>query len=145
PIFGQNLFESVPSTFAPLDRVQVTPDYLVGPGDELMIRAWGQINVDYRYVVDRAGAVYVPKVGVVNVAGVRYEALHDFVAGEIGKVFKNFQLSVTLGNLRSIQVYVFGQVKRPGLYTISALSSLVDALFASGGPSKRGSMRRIQV
>src|SRR5215468_9264480 len=57
PIFGHNLFENVPSTFAPLDRVQVTPDYLIGPGDELVIRAWGQINVDYRYVVDRAGTL----------------------------------------------------------------------------------------
>src|SRR5262249_31388728 len=56
-IFGQNLFENVPSTFAPLDRVQVTPDYIIGPGDELIIRAWGQINVDFRAVVDRAGTI----------------------------------------------------------------------------------------
>src|SRR5262245_23835613 len=144
-IFGQNLFENVPSTFAPLDRVQVTPDYIVGPGDELIIRAWGQINVDFRAVVDRAGTIYVPKVGVVNVAGIKFEDLHDYLNTEIGRVFKNFQLNVTLGSLRSIQVYVVGQAKRPGLYTISSLSSLVDALFASGGPSKRGSMRRIQV
>src|SRR5215471_2963661 len=77
PIFGQNMFDSVPSTFAPLDRVQVTPDYLLGPGDELVIRTWGQINVDWRAVVDRTGAIYIPKVGVFNVAGVRYEDLHD--------------------------------------------------------------------
>jgi len=145
PIFGQNLFEAVPSTFAPLDRVQVTPDYIVGTGDELMVRAWGQINVDYHAVVDRGGAIYIPKVGVFNVAGVKYDDLHDYLSAEIGRVFKNFELSVTLGRLRSIQVYVVGQVKRPGLYTISSLSSLVDALFASGGVSNRGSMRRIQV
>src|SRR5215469_13495452 len=144
-IFGQNLFENVPSTFAPLDRVQVTPDYIVGPGDELMIRAWGQINVDYRYVVDRAGTLYIPKVGVLNVAGIKFEDLNDYLNAEIGRVFKNFQLNVTLGRLRSIQIYVVGKVKRPGTYTVSSLSSLVDALFASGGPSKRGSMRRIQV
>jgi len=145
PIFGQNLFEAVPSTFAPLDRVQVTPDYIVGAGDELMVRAWGQINVDYRAVVDRGGAIYIPKVGAFNVAGIKYDDLHDYLSAEIGRVFKNFELSVTLGALRSIQVYVVGQVKRPGLYTISSLSSLVDALFASGGVSNRGSMRRIQV
>src|SRR5262249_1545029 len=144
-IFGQNLFENVPTTFAPLDRVQVTPDYIVGPGDELMIRAWGQISVDYHYVVDRAGGVYIPKVGVVNVAGVKFGDLNNYLTAEVGKVFKNFQVNVTLGSLRSIQVYVVGQAKRPGLYTVSSLSSLVDALFASGGPSKRGSMRRIQV
>ena len=144
-IFGQNLFENVPSTFAPLDRVQVTPDYIVGPGDELVIRAWGQINVDWRAVVDRAGAIYIPKVGVFNVAGTRYEDLHDQLTGEIGRVFKNFQLSVTMGRLHSVQIFVVGQVKKPGTYTVSSLSSLVDALFASGGPSKRGSVRRIQL
>ncbi len=145
PIFGQNLFGNVPSTFAPLDRVQVPPDYVMGPGDELIIRAWGQINVDIRAIIDRSGAVYIPRVGVFNVAGVRYEELHDYLNTEIGRIFKNFQLSVTMGRLRSIQVFVVGQAKRPGTYTISSLSSLVDALFASGGPSKRGSLRRIQV
>jgi polysaccharide biosynthesis/export protein len=145
PVFGQSLFENVPSTFAPLDRVQVAPDYILGPGDELIIRAWGQINVDVRAPVDRSGAIYIPKVGVFNIAGVRYGDAHDYLSTEIGRVFKGFQLSVTMGNLRSIQVFVVGQVKRPGAYTISSLSSLVDALFASGGPSKRGSLRRIQV
>jgi len=145
PIFGHNLFDNVPSTFAPLDRVQVTPDYMIGPGDELIIRAWGQINVDYRAPVYRDGAIYIPKVGVVNVAGIRYEELHDFLVAEIGRVFKNFQLSVTMGRLRSVQVFVVGQVKKPGSYTVSSLSSLVDALFASGGPSNRGSVRRIQL
>lgn len=145
PVFGQNLFDNVPSTFAPLDRVQVTPEYIIGPGDELIIRAWGQINVDYRAVVDRGGAVYIPKVGAFNVAGLRFEELPGYLNTEISKVFKNFQLTVNMGRLRSIQVFVVGQVKRPGTYTISSLSSLVDALFASGGPSKRGSLRRIQV
>jgi protein involved in polysaccharide export with SLBB domain len=145
PIFGQNMFDSVPSTFAPLDRVQVTPDYMLGPGDELVIRTWGQINVDWRAVIDRTGAIYIPKVGVFNVAGVRYEDLHDYLNAQIGRIFKGYQLSVTLGSLRSIQVFIVGQVKRPGVYTISSLSSLVDALFASGGLSKRGSLRRIQL
>jgi protein involved in polysaccharide export with SLBB domain len=145
PIFGENLFDSVPSTFAPLDRVQVTPDYIVGPGDELVIRAWGQINIDVRKFVDPSGTIYIPRVGVVNVAGVRYENLLGHLDAEIGRVFKNYQLSVTLGSLRAIQVFMVGRAKRPGTYTISALSSLVDALFATGGPSKHGSLRRIQV
>jgi protein involved in polysaccharide export with SLBB domain len=145
PIFGHNLFENVPSTFAPLDRVQVAPDYLIGPGDELVIRAWGQINVDVRAVVDRSGTIYIPRVGSFNVTGVRFGEIHDYLNTEMGRIFKNFQLTVAMGRLRSIQVYVVGQVLRPGSYTISSLSSLVDALFASGGPSKRGSLRRIQV
>jgi len=145
PVFGQNLFENVPSTFAPLDRVQVPADYIIGPDDELLIRAWGQVDVNWRAVVDRTGAVYIPQIGTFNVAGVKYQDLHDYLQAQIGRIFKNFQLSVSLGRLRSMQVFVVGQVKRPGSYTISSLSSLVDALFASGGPSKRGSMRRIEL
>lgn len=145
PIFGQNLFENVPSTFAPLDRVQVPADYIVGPDDELVIRAWGQLDVNWRAIIDRTGAIYIPEVGTFNVAGVKYADLHDYVQTQIGRVFKNFQVSVSLGRLRALQVFVVGQVRKPGSYTISSLSSLVDALFASGGPSKHGSMRRIQL
>jgi polysaccharide export outer membrane protein len=145
PVFGQNLFENVPSTFAPLDRVQVPPDYIIGPDDELLIRAWGQVDVNWRAVVDRTGTIYIPKVGTFSVAGVRYADLQNYLQVELGRIFKNFQLSVSLGRLRSMQVFVVGQVKKPGSYTISSLSSLVDALFASGGPSKRGSMRRIEL
>ena len=144
-IFGRNLFENVPSTFAPLDLIQVPSDYTIGPGDELVIRTWGQVNVNGRVTVDRGGAIFIPKVGNLNVAGLKYEELHDYLESEIGRIFKNFQLSVSMGRLRSIQIFVVGQAKRPGTYTVSSLSSLVDALFASGGPSKHGSMRRIQV
>lgn len=145
PIFGQNLFRNVPSTFAPLDRVPVTPDYLIGPGDELLIRSWGQIDINYRAVVDRTGSIYLPRVGAISVAGLRYDQLNDALKSAIGRVFKNFELSVTLGELRSIQVFVVGQVRRPGVYTVSSLSTLVNALFASGGPSNHGSMRNIQL
>jgi len=145
PIYGHNLFQNMPSTFAPLDRVPVTPDYLIGPGDELMIRAWGQIDVDYRATVDRTGSIYLPKVGSISVAGVRYDQINDHLRAAIGRVFKNFNVSVTMGRLRSIQVFVVGQVRRPGSYTVSSLSTLVNALFASGGPSKRGSMRHIEL
>ena len=145
PIFGQDLFRNVPSTFAPLDRVPVTPDYLIGPGDELMIRAWGQIDINYRTVVDRDGAIYIPKVGAIIVSGVRYDQLTETVRASISRVFRSFDLTVSLGQLRSIQVFVVGQVRRPGVYTISSLSSLVNAVFASGGPSKSGSLRHIEL
>ena len=143
PIFGQTLFRTVPSTFAPLDRVPVTPDYLIGPGDELLIRVWGQVDINYRAVVDRNGSIYVPRIGAISVAGTRYDQIHSVVQDAIARVFKNFELNVTMGQLRSIQVFVVGQIRRPGSYTVSSLSTLVNALFASGGPSKRGSMRRI--
>jgi polysaccharide export outer membrane protein len=145
PIFGYDLFENVPSTFAPLDRVQVPGDYTLGPGDELTIRAWGQLDLAVQAIVDRGGSIYIPKVGNLSIAGLKFDQLHDYLQSQIGRFYKNFDLSVSMGRLRSIQVFVVGQVKRPGSYTISSLSSLVDAIFASGGPSRRGSMRRIQL
>jgi protein involved in polysaccharide export with SLBB domain len=145
PVFGHDLFRGVPSTFAPLDRVPVPADYSVGPGDEILIRAWGQIDVDLRLVVDRDGTINIPRVGVVNIAGIRNQDLPAYLKNAIGRVFRNFDLSVTLGQLRSIQVFVVGQARRPGTYTVSSLSTLVNTLFASGGPSARGSMRKIQL
>jgi protein involved in polysaccharide export with SLBB domain len=145
PIFGANLFRNVPSTFAPLDNVPVTPDYVIGPGDEIQIRAWGQIDVDYSAIVDRDGQISVPKVGVINVAGIKANDLPAYLKTVFGRTFRNFQLTATLGRLRSIQVFVVGQAKRPGSYTVSSLSTLVTALFAAGGASSKGSMRSIQL
>jgi len=145
PVFGRNLFSNVPSTFAQVDRVPVTADYVIGPGDELLIHTWGQININARVVVDRGGEIFLPKVGSIPVAGFKYQQLDDYLKTSIGRVFRNFDLTVTLGQLRSIQVFVVGYARRPGAYTVSSLSTLVNALFASGGPSSRGSMRHIQV
>jgi protein involved in polysaccharide export with SLBB domain len=145
PMFGYNLFEGGPSTFAPLDRVPVPSDYVIGPGDEIVIRAWGQIDVDVRATVDRNGRIYIPKVGAIGVAATRYQDLDARVRGAVSRVFKNFDLVVTLGELRSVQVFVVGQVRKPGSYTISSLATLVNALLASGGPTTKGSMRKVQL
>ncbi len=145
PLFGYSLFEQSPSTFAPIDRMPVTAEYVIGPGDELLIRAWGQIDLDAKVIVDRAGAIYLPRVGSIAVAGIQYRQLSDFLKSSVGRIFRNFDLTVTLGQLRSIQVLVVGQTRSPGVYTVSSLSTLINALFASGGPSNSGSMRHIQL
>jgi protein involved in polysaccharide export with SLBB domain len=145
PVYGYNLFDRVPTTFAPVDRIPVTDDYLIGPGDEILIRAWGQIDLDGKLVVDRGGDVFLPKVGALSVAGLKYQQLPEYFRTAIGRVFRNFDLTISLGQLRSIQVFVVGQARRPGSYTVSSLCTLVNALFASGGPSNSGSMRRIQL
>ena len=145
PIFGSTLFTNAPSTFAPVDRIPVTTDYVIGPGDELLIRMWGQVTLDGHFTVDRSGSVYIPQVGSIRVAGVPFAKLTDFLRAQIGRTFKNFDLNVNIGQLRSIQVFVVGQAKRPGSYTVSSLSTLVNALFATGGPSPMGSLRNIQV
>jgi len=145
PIYGAGLFSNVPSTFAPLDMTPVPPDYIIGPGDELRIRVWGQVSFQNNVRVDRSGEIFLPQVGPVHVAGMPY-SMHDaHLRGAIGRIFHNFDLSADVGQIRAIQIYVSGEARRPGVYTVSSLSSLVDALFASGGPSVQGSMRRIQL
>jgi protein involved in polysaccharide export with SLBB domain len=145
PLYGYDLFRRAPSTFAPVENIPVTPEYLIGPGDELLIRAWGQVDVDYRATVDRNGAISIPRVGTVQVAGLRYQDLTPVVKQAVSKNFRNFELLVTLGQLRSIQIFVVGQARSPGAYTVSSLSTLVNAVFSAGGPSARGSMRAIQL
>lgn len=145
PIYGANLFRQVPSTFAPLDLTPVPPDYVIGPGDELRVRVWGQVNFRADVRVDRAGEVYLPQVGDVHVAGLPFSALDEHLRSAIGRIYRNFDLAADLGQIRSIQVYLAGEATRPGVYTVSSLSTLVDALFASGGPSPSGSLRHIEL
>ncbi len=145
PMFGYDLFRKAPNTFAPVDHIPVTPDYTIGPGDELLVHIWGQVEANQSVMVDRNGMINLPKVGQVSVVGVRYQNLSSHLKAAIGRMFKNFELDVSLGKLRSIQVFVVGQAARPGNYTVSSLSTLVNALFASGGPSAKGSMRHIQL
>jgi protein involved in polysaccharide export with SLBB domain len=145
PLFGQSLFEQPPSTFAPLDLLQVPSDYVIGPGDELQIRIWGQLEANLHVTVDRSGQIFIPRVGQVSVAGVHYRELEQYLKNEVSKSFHNFNLTANVGRLRSIQVLVVGNARYPGTYTISSLSTLVNAMFASGGPSAQGSLRHIQV
>ena len=147
PIFGANLFQNVPSTFAPLDMAPVPPDYVLGPGDELRVRVWGQVNFQANVVVDRTGEIYIPvtQIGPIHVAGLPYSGLEARLRDAIGRVYRNFNLQADIGKIRAIQVYVTGNARRPGVYTVSSLSTLIDALFASGGPSVQGSLRQIQL
>jgi polysaccharide export outer membrane protein len=96
-------------------------------------------------VVDRNGAVYLPEVGAVNLAGLAFAQVEPLLKSDIGRVYRNFDLSVNLGQLRTVQIFMVGQARRPGSYTVSSLSTLLNALFATGGPSSRGSLRHIQL
>ncbi len=145
PIFGADLFDAMPSTFSPLNMTPVPPDYVIGPGDELRVRVWGQVNFSVDVLVDRTGEIYLPQIGQVRVAGLPYSDLENHLRAAISRVYRNFHLTADLGRIRSVQVYVTGQARAPGVYTVSSLSTLVDAIFASGGPSPSGSMRRIEL
>jgi protein involved in polysaccharide export with SLBB domain len=128
-----------------VDNLAPAAEYVVGPGDELLIRAWGQVEIDVRAVISREGTISIPRVGVVSVAGTHYQDLTASLRAAVARLYKNFELSVSLGRLRSIQVFVVGQVVHPGVHTVSSLSTLLNALLASGGPSPTGTMRRVEL
>jgi protein involved in polysaccharide export with SLBB domain len=145
PVYGAKLFRNVPSTFSPSDLAPVPSEYVIGPDDELRIRIWGQVSYSGNLRVDRSGDIYLPEVGTVQVAGLQFSALDQHLRAAVSRVYRNFDLSVEMGRIRSMQIYVAGQARRPGVYTVSSLSTLVDTLFASGGPSAQGSLRHIEL
>jgi len=143
PIYGADLFTEVPDTFAPVQRLPVTPDYVIGPGDELLIRTWGQVTQNLHLTVDRSGSIYIPQVGNLRVAGLQFKQVQEFLKARLDRVYRNYDLNVNLGQLRSIQVFVTGEARKPGSYTVSSLSTLLNAVFACGGPGANGSLRHI--
>jgi polysaccharide export outer membrane protein len=143
--FGADLIGTVdeaPGTdLSPL----VPPDYLLSAGDEVVVTLWGSIDADLRLVLDRSGRVSIPRVGPVMLAGTRYADAADVIRRRVAQVFRNFDLSVSLGQLRGVRVYVTGFVARPGAYSVSSLSTVASALIRAGGPSSAGSFRQIQL
>lgn len=146
PLFGAGFFsQTTAPLYVPQGNTPVSPDYRVGPGDELQVRGWGSVDIDVRAVVDRDGQIHIPRIGKINLSGIRSAQAEDVIRAAVGKYYRDFQLSVTLGQLRGITVYVVGQARKPGSYALSSNSTLISALFASGGPNQTGSMRRVQV
>jgi protein involved in polysaccharide export with SLBB domain len=144
PVYGQQLF-NMPAGYVPITQAPAPNDYLLGPGDEIRLQVWGSVDADKRLVIDRSGQIYLPKVGAINLTGVRAGDLEAVLRSKIGRIFKNFDLNATVGRLRSVQIYVVGHALQPGTYTVSSLSTLINALFEVGGPSGTGSMRNIQL
>jgi polysaccharide biosynthesis/export protein len=143
--FGYDLFEGVPSTFAPVSDIQVPSDYIVGPGDKLEIQLYGNEPASYSLTVERDGRVNFPKLGPINVSGLTFENARAAIEQRVSKQLIGSRVSVTMGNLRSIRVFVLGEAEKPGSYTVSGLSSMTNALFVSGGVKKIGSLRNIQL
>lgn len=144
PVYGSELFE-LPQGYVPDTALPTPADYILGPGDEVRVQVWGALDYSSSHTIDRNGQITLPKVGVFTLAGVPVRDLESVLRNQIGKVFTNFKVNANLGRLRSIQIYVVGQAQQPGTYKLSSMSTLVNALFASGGPTANGSMRNIQL
>lgn len=144
PVFGSDLF-ATPETYAANAALPAPDNYVLGPGDEVQLRVFGSQDFGANLELDRNGQVSLPKVGTVTLAGVAVRDLEKTLTGHLSKIFNNIKVSATLGRLRSIQVYVVGQAQQPGTFLLSSLSTMVNALFASGGPGANGSMRTIDL
>jgi polysaccharide biosynthesis/export protein len=141
--FGYDLFERAPSTFAPVTDIAVPVDYVLGPGDTINVQLFGNQNAEYFLPVNRDGTITFPELGPVVVSGMSFEQLRDLINQRVEQQLIGVRASVTLGELRSIRVFVLGDVVRPGSYTVSSLSTITNALFAGGGVKPIGSLRNI--
>lgn len=143
--FGYDLFASSPSTFAPLVYSPVPASYLIGPGDTLRVTLFGKEQAEYELGVNHEGDLELPGLGPVNVAGLTFSEVKAALADRVARQMIGVQVNVTMGKLRALQVFVLGEVSKPGTYSISALSTITHALFAAGGISNIGSLRNIQL
>jgi polysaccharide biosynthesis/export protein len=144
-VFGLDLFNSQHSSFNPVVDGPAPGEMIIGPDDELRIRVWGQVNFSANLRVSREGTIYLPKVGSVHVAGLPFVAISGHLRSLMDPIYRNYELTVDLGEIHSIQIYITGRARHPGAYTVSGLSTLIDAIFSSGGPSGAGSMRHVML
>src|SRR5258708_18848079 len=134
--FGYDLFEGVPSTFAPVSDIQVPADYAVGPGDRLNVQLYGNEPATYVLTVGRDGRINFPRLGPIMVSGMSFDRARATIEQHVAQQLIGSRVSVTMGDLRSIRVFVLGEAEKPGSYTVSGLSTMTNALFASGGVKK---------
>ena len=143
--FGYELFAGAPTTFAPATDIPVSSDYIIGPGDEIHVQLYGKTSFSKDLIVNRDGQVSFPELGPISVAGLTFREMKDLLGREVEHRMIGVDVSVSMGRLRSIRIFVLGDVFSPGSYTVSGLSTLTNALFASGGVQKIGSLRRVQL
>jgi len=142
--FGYDIFgKKPPSTFAPETNVPVPSDYIIGPGDELDLQLFGSQNRSLRLTVGRDGTINIPQLGPVNVQGQRFLSVKSSLEERIERQLIGTRANVSMGDVRSIRVFVLGEAKRPGSYTISALSTITSGLYAAGGVQTEGSLRQV--
>ena len=143
--FGYDLFDQAPSTFAPTSDVPVPADYTVGPGDQFSVQLYGSQNKNLRLTVGRDGRVSFPELGPIEVSGRSFSAVKSEIEGRVSRQMIGVRASVSMGETRSMQIFVLGEARYPGAYTVSGLATVTGALFAAGGVRDIGSLRHIQL
>ena len=145
PQFGYDFFNKTDPAFTPITNVPVGPDYLIGAGDSFVINLWGRAEGVFNAVVTRDGSIVLPRLGTLNVAGLTFAELKRYLQNKFKEYYPDFEMSVTMAGLRMVDIFVVGEVRNPGTYSVHSLSTVISALFSVGGPSKRGSLRNIQL
>ncbi len=155
PAFGYSVFSYSPTTFQPTQNVPTPTNYVIGPGDELIISLWGETQLVHDLVVSKNGDIYIPNVGLVAVNGLTLDQVRQRLYERLSRVYSSLEANVksgaathmnlSTGLLKSVKVYVLGEVSKPGGYTLPALSSSFTALYYSGGPTINGSLRNVEV
>jgi polysaccharide biosynthesis/export protein len=143
--FGYDLFSGAPSTFAPVTDVPVPSDYIVGPGDQLEVQLYGNQSRTFRLLVGRDGRISFPDLGPISVAGTLFSDVKASLESRVERQMVGVRASVSLGDTRSIRVFVLGEVTQPGSYTVSGLGTITSAIYAAGGASHIGSLRKIEL
>ncbi|MEK7330460.1 MAG: polysaccharide biosynthesis/export family protein, partial [Candidatus Eisenbacteria bacterium] len=150
--FGYEIFRYTPTTFEPLATGPVDPDYPIGPGDEVIVQVWGDNELTHAAIVSREATITVPDIGQVVLNGLTLAQAKRLITDRLATVYSGIRarrpttfVDVTLGKLRTIQVFILGDVVRPGGYTISSVSTVLNALYNAGGPTPSGSMRDVRI
>lgn len=142
--FGYDLFAGSPTTFAPVTEIPVPTDYTLGPGDVLRVQLWGKENQNLELPISRDGSISFPDSGPMSLAGLSFEEARQQIRKRVSEQYIGVEAAVTLGELRSMRVFVLGEARNPGSYTVSSLSTITNALYVSGGVKQNGSLRNVQ-
>jgi polysaccharide biosynthesis/export protein len=143
--YGYSFFVNESPNFQPVSNVPVGSEYIIGPGDGFTVYLWGGAEESYNITVSRDGNIIIPRLGTVNVSGLTFSELKTFIGEKLKDYFNEFQMNITMNTLRTIEIFLVGEVKNPGTYSVSSLSTIVTALYSTGGPSKNGSLRNINL
>lgn len=146
-VFGRNIFNTRNLTFEPNNNMATPPNYRLGPGDEIIIDVWGASQATIRQTISPEGTINLQELGPIYLNGMTVENAGNYLKAELGKIYSNEknQMQVTLGNSRTIQINVMGEVVQPGTYALSAFSTVFHALYRAGGVNNIGSLRNVQL
>lgn len=146
-VFGRNIFNTRNLSFEPSQNLATPPNYRLGPGDEVIIDIWGASQNTIRQTISPDGTINIQELGPVSLNGMTVQGAEKYLRGELSKIYadQSNQIRLTLGNTRTIQINIMGEVVQPGTYALSAFATVFHALYRAGGVSDLGSLRNVQL